>query len=377
MSRRGIRSTKPKAVDVTLPFELWPDADRILWGNARRDDLLDGSGFGRNWRPATAEKYIREYGRWLAWLRRHEPGALNIPPLDRITRDRVRVYVAHLKEIVAPYSVASFLRGLSSTAWAFSESDDYYWIVRFAERLKYRAVSVRNKRQIMKPTYDLVSLGIKLMEQAEAQPVRYSSAVKFRNGLLIALLAYRPVRRSNLTNIEIGRHLVKHDGGYLLRYAAEETKQGKALEVSFPDKLVGALETYLGVYRPILMARPPFAGTAGNVLWVANDGAPLWQWGVYAAIRKATAREFGHALNPHIFRDCAATTVALDDPSQIAIVADILGHSNLETSARHYNQARCIDASRRFQDHLKMVRRPSRKAPLLRPPVSSTSNRVY
>ena len=28
---------------------------------------------------------------------------------------------------------------------------------------------------------------------------------------------------------------------------------------------------------------------------------------------------FGHALNPHLFRDCAATSIAIEDPDHVRI----------------------------------------------------------
>jgi integrase/recombinase XerD len=359
VSRRGILTTKPKATAVCLPLEMWPEADQTLWARARSDEeFLDDGGLGRNWAHSTATKYIRDYGRWLAWLRRIEPEVLNAEPLSRLTRERIRSYVKYLQSTnLAQYSVSCLLRGIGSVAWAFSETDHYYWIVRFSERLAYRAIPVRNKRQIVRPTYDLVCLGQKLMTHASSQPVRYSSAVEFRNGLIVALLAYRPIRRGNISIIVLDRHLAKVDGGYHLQFGEHETKQRKPLDVPVPDNLTVPLEVYLNTYRPVLMARPPFAGTAGDALWVANDGGPLSHWGLYAAVCNVTRKEFGHSLNPHIFRDSAVTTVALDDPSQIAIVADILGHSNMVTSAKHYNQARCIDASRRFQAELALMRK--------------------
>jgi integrase/recombinase XerD len=358
LSRRGITSTQPKAISVCLPMELWPEADQLLWKKAcGGDNLLEDGGFGRNWRPATAEKYSITYGRWLAWIIRTEPKALNLAPLDRITKNRIRAYVDHMRSTLAPYSVASLLRGMGSIAWAFSEANDYYWIVRFSGRLAYRAVSTRNKRQIVKPSYELVALGLKLMASAVTDASQYRAAIAFRNGLIIALLAHRPIRRTNLTSIAIGKHLMKRDGGYVLNFTESETKQHKALEVPVPESLSGAIDSYLEKFRPYLMGRPPFASTAGQALWVAADGGALSYWGIYAVVTNVTRKAFGHALNPHIFRDCAATTVAIDDPSQIAILADVLGHSNLVTSAKHYNQARCIDASRRFQNRLAELKR--------------------
>ena len=45
-----------------------------------------------------------------------------------------------------------------------------------------------------------------------------------------------------------------------------------------------------------------------------------------AAIVGRTAAAFGHPVNPHLFRDCAATSIAIDDPQHVRIASQILGH---------------------------------------------------
>jgi hypothetical protein len=39
--------------------------------------------------------------------------------------------------------------------------------------------------------------------------------------------------------------------------------------------------------------------------------------------------------SPHLFRDCAATTLAIPDPAHVGAVAAILGHTNSRTRCRH------------------------------------------
>ena len=34
----------------------------------------------------------------------------------------------------------------------------------------------------------------------------------------------------------------------------------------------------------------------------------------YKGLRKRTTARFGHTVNPHLFRDCAATSIAIEDP---------------------------------------------------------------
>jgi integrase len=79
-----------------------------------------------------------------------------------------------------------------------------------------------------------------------------------------------------------------------------------------------------------------------------------------------TLSKFGKAMSPHLFRDAAATSIAIDDPQHIGMTRNILGHSKLSTSQRYYNQARMIDAGRSHQAHILELRKTGAIAPLPR-----------
>ena len=74
-------------------------------------------------------------------------------------------------------------------------------------------------------------------------------------------------------------------------------------------------------------------------------------------ITEHTGRAFGKPVNPHLFRDCAATSIAIRDPEHVRIAAAILGHSRFETTERHYNLARSVDAAANYHHHLDRLRR--------------------
>ena len=76
---------------------------------------------------------------------------------------------------------------------------------------------------------------------------------------------------------------------------------------------------------------------------------------------KVTLRTLGKSLNPHLFRDCAATSVALEDPEHVRIIASILGHSSLSTAEKYYNQAHTLEAGRVYQNVMTAIRRETRK----------------
>jgi integrase/recombinase XerD len=197
----------------------------------------------------------------------------------------------------------------------------------------------------------LAQLGKRLMQQAESS-VRppLSRATLFRDGLMIALLAYRPLRLSNLAMIKIGRHLIPQTAAYRLYFSGSEMKGKQPFDAMIPPALVPDLDRYIDHYRPILLTRggrqdPPVT----DYLWISDISTPLDPKSIPQRIKKHTRAAFGKHIWPHLFRDCAATSIAVEDPSNARSIKDILVHRRLATSEKHYNQARGLEASRRYQ----------------------------
>ena len=94
------------------------------------------------------------------------------------------------------------------------------------------------------------------------------------------------------------------------------------------------------------------AKPAGDALWVSSHGSPLTGMTIYNSIRMHTEKAFGRAVNPHLFRDAAATTLAIADPAHVRIAAPLLGHRTFTTTERYYQQAQSFDAHRAYVDAL-------------------------
>jgi integrase len=73
-------------------------------------------------------------------------------------------------------------------------------------------------------------------------------------------------------------------------------------------------------------------------------------------VRQRTGAAFGAALSPHLFRDCAATEIAISDPDHARNIALILGPATQATSEHHYNQAQALQAGRRYHATLETIR---------------------
>ena len=80
---------------------------------------------------------------------------------------------------------------------------------------------------------------------------------------------------------------------------------------------------------------------------------------IYQAIRGRTKEAFGSPINPHLFRDEAATTLAIHDPEHVRSAASLLGHRHLSTTERYYQQAQSLEAHRAYAKVISELRSSS------------------
>ena len=124
------------------------------------------------------------------------------------------------------------------------------------------------------------------------------------------------------------------------------------LEFPLPMALVARLERYIATFRQVLCLRSN-GGPPTSRLWVSNKGTPLPDYSIYLRIVTLTRARFGHPINPHLFRDADATTMAVEDPDHVRLAAPLLGHRSPSPTERHYQQAKSLDAHRRFLSVIK------------------------
>jgi integrase/recombinase XerD len=357
-----MRSIEPTAAPpasrrrLSLPRQAWPRADRAAWERALSPASLldDEGGLAASWRPGSREAVLRSYGRWLGFLARHGDLDDVVEPADRITPERIRAHVAELG--VGLVSIAGHLARLVMAASALFPLRDWSWLRAMRSAVQRRSTPSRRKAgRIVSPAV-LLDLGTTMMQEGQAgaasDPV--PAARLYRDGLIIAFLALIPLRRGNLVALEIGRQLTRSSGGWIVAIPGEETKNHRPLVFTLPDALAAALDTYLAVHRPVLLAQCRGGGTAG--LWLGATGRPLSATRVWRLVTGHTRQRLGVAVNPHLFRDCAATLLGDVDPKNVLLAAPLLGHSDFRTTEGHYIQAQTRGAFRAHHDHLEAMR---------------------
>jgi integrase/recombinase XerD len=194
-----------------------------------------------------------------------------------------------------------------------------------------------------------------LMAKADCENTKRRRSLVYRDGLLISILSARPLRLRNLAGLFLGRTLCQRAAEWWISIPRIETKNGDPIEFCWPAGLTSHLELYLSDHRTVLAGSPGY--TDGDALWISRYGFPLTTRGVYEAIVCRTRDRLGHVINPHLFRDCLATTVATDDPHHVLIASCLLGHRTSATTEKYYNLAGSLEASRRMQAFLLSLRR--------------------
>jgi integrase/recombinase XerD len=343
-----------------MPYDKWPELDRRLWSHAMSaSEILDSDAVAATWRDATKATVMKSYGYALDWLQRSGHLRPQDRPAERWSRQVIADYIADLRRHVSAVTTKQRVLNLERALAAMEPKSDRSLLQLAVRRLEEPVSHARKRDRLQAPSV-LEGLGRRLMDAARRVQVasRRKNAVLFRDGLQIALLARRPLRKGNFVSIEIGNHLVRERENWRLRFAANEMKNHQDLDIPFPNELKADLEEYLEVYRPLL------AGSLyrGLRLWVTYHFSPQSAHALQLSISHRTEQAFGKPINPHLFRDCAATHLAIDDPQHVRVAAAVLGHRSFATTQRHYNLSRTIDASRTVNAFLEGAKKRARRS---------------
>jgi len=336
-----------------MPLASWPEMDLRLWRAACEPvDLLaleDGGSRAQHAR-ASNDKAVKGYGRWLTFLAVRDAEAVSQLPEARITPERACAYVGELQALGnGSGTILARLQELGEVAKVTGPARDWSFINRIASKIRSRHRPVRNKSHL-RLSEELLDLGLRLIDEAADEDLTpRQAATMHRDGLLIAFLALVPLRRKNLARLTLGVNLIDLDGAWLLVLEETETKTHQLHETLWPDDLVAPLMIYLETHRPHLASLTGrWAKPVGDLLWVSTDGSPMTEMAIYDRIRARTKAAFGAALNPHLFRDAAATTLAIADPEHVRVAAPLLGHRTFATTEKYYQQATAMQAHRTY-----------------------------
>ena len=327
----------------SLPEERWPAAERAAWDEARRPSVrLQRGGSASHLRAVVQHDLGKRNGLFLELVARAGRLDMNAPAGAHVTPENVEAYVAELNGRVSSVTVYGSIQKLRRFTQLIASQHDVGWLIEL-ERQLYSERRPRPKWHRVVTTDVLVDAGQTLMAEAElAKRPMLTRARMFRNGLMVALLAYCPIRLKNFAALEIGRSFVNVDGTWWIVLTAAETKE-KRRRAAGPGELTNSIERYLEIYRPIL-ARGP---AETNALWLAMDGKPMSYASMGELITETTRMTIGIAVSPHLFRTAAVTTLAIragDKPH--AGERRFASRTERSRTQEYYNRASCITAGK-------------------------------
>src|SRR5690606_5461395 len=127
-------------------------------------------------------------------------------PCDRVTRERVKAFIAEYGAGRAETTVAGAVRGIAYVLRACTPPDGVDWLTKLAHRLTNTAKPSRPKLPRMVRIADIILLSDRLMDigMEKLRQGHCSGAPIYREGLIIGLLAHRLWRRRNLADLRIG-----------------------------------------------------------------------------------------------------------------------------------------------------------------------------
>lgn len=337
-----------KAIPIrSLKPEEWPVADQEAWARACRPGTrLTRGGSASHKKPVTINDLARRYGQFLDFVRRHlgveRFSEQTMLPAKAVTRQLVGAYVAELLARVGSVTVHGSVAKLRRAAELLNPALDLAWLREVEQDLEWQMRPQPKFGRVIDASR-IVAAGVRHMDEANAETrgTAIQKATRFRNGLMMALLAVCPIRLKNFAALTIGISIVKVGEVWWIVLAAAETKEQRPDERPIPGFLVPYLDRYIRHHRPAF-------GYDGSNLWAGRYGSAMTYTAVEHVITRTGRELLGIAINPHLYRACAASTAYLQAGDTPHLATALLNHRDPRTTEAHYNRARSINYSKAF-----------------------------
>ena len=204
---------------------------------------------------------------------------------------------------------------------------------------------------------DLLVLPTRLAAEARRSRSPARRVQRIQIALFLELLLTVPLRLQNLSQLEIGKQLVRPGGPgkpMQLVFNSNEVKNDQSMIFDVPATVQSLIDEYLQHFRP-LRARI-------QQLPVHRLGRNAEEFGsLRHGVTMAVKRHVGLHMTPHQFRHLAAKLMLDANPGAYLLVQHLLGHKNFKTTVAFYAESQARNAGRVFDEVLAELR-TSKKA---------------
>jgi integrase len=286
---------------------------------------------------------VRAYGYLLEFCHRNGLLDQDTEAGAHVSPELIEALISELHERVGSVTRASYIGKIRRIAQILAPARDLGWLAEIEAELRH-AARPRPKYHRIVSSERLLLLGLELIRRGETSDhlTDLGRARLVRDGVMIALLALCPIRLRNLAELCLGRQLRRVGETWWIILEANETKTGHPDERPVPGIVAEAIEQWLRYWRSV------FHPSDGS-FWPSIKGGSLAYTYVGHIITETTRRELGVAVNPHLFRDCAVYTVAINAGHRMGIASGLLQHTDPRTVEKHYNKGASLEAVRRYQ----------------------------
>ncbi|MDE7332148.1 MAG: tyrosine-type recombinase/integrase [Lachnospiraceae bacterium] len=251
--------------------------------------------------------------------------------LDQITREDIEEYMDYITYYIKDgREYANNERGKKRKLSALKSFYNYYFC---AELIKTNPAALvplpkQHEKEIIRLDADEVAILLDQVEEGEKLTkcqLKYHSKTKIRDIALLTLLLGTGIRVSECVGLDISDVDFKNNGIKIRRKGGYETV------VYFGEEVSDALHDYLEKRHHII----PLEGHE-NALFLSIQNRRITVRAVENLVKKYTANVTGlKKITPHKLRSTYGTTL-YQETGDIYLVADVLGHKDVNTTRKHY-----------------------------------------
>jgi integrase len=335
---------------ISLLVHDWPEADRRAWEDACRPGVrLKAGGAASSLAQASRNDFAYSYGAFLGSLQRKDRLDRHQPAAAQVTPRNVEAYITELTARVSSVTVHTYVHHMRRVAELLAPRGDFSWLAEIEKDLAL-VMDPSSKYDRLVFSGQLVKAGLTLIAEAQEFIGRdLARALGIRNGLLIAILGFCPIRRKNYADLEIGRTFKEVHGRWWIALPGSSTKSGRPDERCIPKLLNPSINVYLHQSRPLLLGSTPT-----DALWISSiTGRPFTKNNFSTLISRVTLETTGVDVSPHLFRTAAASTAAAYGSNTPHLASALLNHTDPRVTEEHYNRATSVSASKAYADIIK------------------------